>query len=978
MIKPKDSANKVACWNTEKNPTDQLKEMFVDIVQDNRIKLGQYPARRPVFLKPHGVAHGRFEILPNLPDKFKIGVFNLKDSLTAWVRFSSDTTPTSPDFKTTCGIAIKLFGIKGKKLLGEGDTHDFIMQNHDVFFVDTAQDMAEFTTAGVIDRDYDAYLEMHPKTKAILNEMAKPESSSLTATYWGVLPYSFGKDHYVKYKLVPEDQLLSQPFDDSNYLAIDLQNRLLHGPAKFKFMVQFRTYSENMPLDQATVRWEESMSPPIHIATLILPQQDITEKGQAEYGENLAYNPWHCLIEHEPQGSIAAARKVVYEASSNNRRKVNGIPQSEPINPPSTFSDNSSGTKQQDTCIVRAAIHPSIGIARLGNSKNEYFIGPEVINPIIEKPGFYRDKHGALKRQAARFRIYGLNAKGEAVKELTLEEAEIEWGVHLANKKSSWYQFQLALDVPEASSALPSLLRNSTVSDRERLLIDGGYKKITSDSKKHKFEGEFMGIPVYLGEAQTDEEGRLIVLGGYGKAASYDGTKAVTFANNEGWYDDISDGPVTAKVKLKGVELKVDPAWIVVAPPNYAPLQKSVRTMWDLIRDVCVQNGMLEKPTLPSFESDIRPIFERMSNLQWVNAGFAAAFGWNSSFNFSSAELMAKLSDPTPANREMRNTLVHQFRNFERDQVSPIPFPWLYGDAMSIPAHFSRQHTTLTDLQMEMLKQWAIGNFINDYKPIPQPIYNIEELPIAEQPTILDRTSLEYCLADAFHPGCEMTWPMRNPKMYMSAFRIKHVTDGWKEPNYGAELNSDVIDLPNGPIAGGQLPGGITRWMAVPWQTDTASCRSGYDKSYDPYLPTFWPARVPNQVLLEKDYDMVINQTIPIGERLQAFANRASWLVPLGLDRSYTDQINNMINNFDHMSVIEARPGPINDLNFPSVIQVAEDTSKHPVIQESFLKQKAILPTKVRGTVIVDAVLMSDETDLTKIDKVQRFSRAKG
>ena len=41
--------------------------------------------------------------------------------------------------------------------------------------------------------------------------------------------------------------------------------------------------------------------------------------------------------------------------------------------------------------------------------------------------------------------------------------------------------------------------------------------------------------------------------------------------------------------------------------------------------------------------------------------------------------------------------------------------------------------------------------------------------------------------------------------------------------------------------------------MAVPWQTDTASCRSGYylgyGPRYDPYVPTFWPARVPNQVL---------------------------------------------------------------------------------------------------------------------------------
>ena len=62
--------------------------------------------------------------------------------------------------------------------------------------------------------------------------------------------------------------------------------------------------------------------------------------------------------------------------------------------------------------IVAAAIYPSIGIARVGNSEHCYFIGPEVVDPPGEGLGGYRDRTGALKRQAARFRIYGLNAEG--------------------------------------------------------------------------------------------------------------------------------------------------------------------------------------------------------------------------------------------------------------------------------------------------------------------------------------------------------------------------------------------------------------------------------------------------------------------------------------------------------------------------------------------------------------------------------------
>ena len=31
-----------------------------------------------------------------------------------------------------------------------------------------------------------------------------------------------------------------------------------------------------------------------------------------------------------------------------------------------------------DSTIVRAAIHPGIGVARIGNSPDEYYVGPEL------------------------------------------------------------------------------------------------------------------------------------------------------------------------------------------------------------------------------------------------------------------------------------------------------------------------------------------------------------------------------------------------------------------------------------------------------------------------------------------------------------------------------------------------------------------------------------------------------------------------
>ncbi len=605
--------------------------------------------------------------------------------------------------------------------------------------------------------------------------------------------------------------------------------------------------------------------------------------------------------------------------------------------------------------IVKAAIYPPIGVMRVGNSKDEYFLGPMVDEPIIESSVYaYRDKTGAIKRQAAQFRIYGLNEDGVAVKELTMENADITWHSALANQKSSWYQFQIALDIPDALAPdiPPSLLRNIDVKNRDDLYIDGGAHSVseTCVESGKTFEGKFFDIPVYLGEMRTDEVGRLVMLGGHGVSANVDGNIAVTFANNEGWHDDMSDGPVTAEVTYDGKTLEVDPAWVICAPPDYAPMQKSVRTMWDLMRSVAHESKELKKmfhvPKKPSFMKDILPIFERMTNLQWVNKGFAAAFGWSGPFDYtSSVEWVKKLNDPSKANKEMRRTLYNNFRQFDQPgATAPQLWPWLYGDAVAIPSQGSpRQHSTLSVLQLKYLKKWMEGKFHADFDENHKPYKHIDEVPIHEQPDMLTKAAMDFCLADAFHPGCEMTWPMRNSKMYSKPFRLKHAP---KKPKtdylyYGSTLDSGVLGMSSGPILGGQVPGGVTRWMAVPWQTDTASCRDGYTTDYDPYLPTFWPARVPNNILGEKDYHKTLNTDLPLEKRRSAFSKRYFWLddLPLdGEDPTQTNQINAMVKYFDKLAIVQHRKGTDDEREyFPPEMQVGIIPSKEQ--EEALLKE---------------------------------------
>jgi hypothetical protein len=315
------------------DPIEGLRRLF-NAMQKSRILAGQSPARRASFLKTHGSAYGTFRMRAHLPSELRVGIFT-HESFPAWVRFSSDTLPGLPDKHATCGVGIKLFNVPGRKLLEpEALTQDFVLQNIDVFFVDDAQEMYNFTYAGTVRRDYDAYLKNNPKTKAILDRMSHPVESLARISYWSCVPSKLGTTHYVKYKLIPQTDAsrITPPAASTtpNGLAIDLKNRLLNDEVRFTFCVQLRTHSTEMPIDQATIPWDEHASPPTPVADLILPRQDVDALGQAEYTENISYNAWHSLSEHEPVGSLQEARKVVYEASAALRREANGIPVVEP------------------------------------------------------------------------------------------------------------------------------------------------------------------------------------------------------------------------------------------------------------------------------------------------------------------------------------------------------------------------------------------------------------------------------------------------------------------------------------------------------------------------------------------------------------------------------------------------------------------------------------------------------------------------
>jgi hypothetical protein len=456
-------------------------------------------------------------------------------------------------------------------------------------------------------------------------------------------------------------------------------------------------------------------------------------------------------------------------------------------------------------------IHPAIGIARVGTS-DSFFIGPEIGQA---PPAQYREG-GHLKRQAARFRVYKCDrdASGQltAFTELKPAEARITWTVHLVNRKAAAPRF-----------ARPGF-RNHAVPNNDlanaALIIDPGPRTFTGASQPvQKFDGgKFMNVAVPLGAAHTDADGRLVVVGGAGTSDSVPAQPNPArpiegFADSDNWYDDTSDGPVRAKVELKGQPGVIEAvgAWVIVAPPDFAPAVINLVTLYDVAFQVAVDKGWRIAPATPSFVRDIQPILARAVGYQWVNRRARQGHAGIKPGNF--ARNWAMLANPATGPVTAADIL-----NRLRDpRTDPIPDPPESDAGLWMPRLHDETNSdkvlALTRVQYGYLAAWAAGTYTNDLATPPPP---------DPEPDALTRVALQECSGGAFFPGIEAGRIMKDSGTYDSAYRI----------------------------AAAVKPGQITQGNALPWQADFLACRWEAHGGSGNGL-AWWPAQRPDHVIPE-------------------------------------------------------------------------------------------------------------------------------
>lgn len=622
--------------------------------------------------------------------------------------------------------------------------------------------------------------------------------------------------------------------------------------------------------------------------------------------------------------------------------------------------------------IAVLKVYPPIGVARVGNAAgpDEFVIGTETIGGAAtiadgrgERPALYvedfRNGLGEIKRQAARFRVYA-HMKDGAVHEITSDVATIEWRVTVANLKAGWYEFQQAMDLGPLSETVPqrNLELASTPKARKRLDITPTPLAISGPNAGPLAfdDGVFWNKNVYLGELRTDPAGRLIFLGGTGAAASFRSDLApLTFANNTGWHDDLCDGPVRASVTFAGHKtLEAEPGYVTVTPPNYAPGLVGVVTMDDAVREVFYDLAWLPRPESTSFATDVLPIFERLSGLQWVNHGLFVLHGFGSSLDAADPAVLARLNDPSPANAEWRGAVFDLFRNPNaqggQDTFNPQKIPQIYGDGADtiLPLEgnkrFADGELAVTRTQYEHLERWAAGRFTPSATP-GEPVAPAAFLSLttAEQVRHLERAGLHDCLGGPFHPAMEMTWVMRTQLLWRAPYRLK-VLEGDRpaQQDFGPRLTPAVCLGAGGPYDGAAA-GCLTRFLGVPWQTDHTSCNSAQDYSPNEFLsmPTFWGPRAPDQVLAEGDFlrAVALSGAGAATERqmFKHLMNRVDWLRDIR-GNDYFDRLIHMINEWHELGMVLPVKGQPDALNPPSLrVEQGRVVGKEPyeVVREA-------------------------------------------
>lgn len=496
-------------------------------------------------------------------------------------------------------------------------------------------------------------------------------------------------------------------------------------------------------------------------------------------------------------------------------------------------------------------VHPSVGIARMGNSSTTYFLTAEkpwkVFDPVQEtilgqankRATGIRDTDGNLCKQGARFRVFcyqylAVPLIGKLllnVWECTKADYDIAWTAQVANRKAQAVGTSLGA-VKQPNAPDPVVLASSVA------------------SAVQTFTGKPAGR-LNLGSCFVDGNGRLIVLGSDGKAKKI-GAGGVPRSPEglfwAGFEDDAADGPIKARVTPKAASTQPDKgkpatdavgAWVVIGLPNYGADARAPVNLYDLAMNHAYESAKKGKGQEPAkisalitYHRQIRPLLYSQYAVPYTIKHHRKRMPFNI------PPYVAKNSEHQIWLRPAKSTDKIKPENIWASYAAsgdihdpagePLPAPayWTKGPAAGVGINSmpNLEYIAMTEMQERAVKEWAAGI-------LPKGDDTAETSASALYvPYQLDLAHMETMSGGSFYPGIEVARQAHWPKTWEGR-------TGCCDVHYDVRVTNEVNDA--GTITGPAGPGYLTMFLACPWQADFVACDH-----------TYWPHSRPIEVRL--------------------------------------------------------------------------------------------------------------------------------
>ncbi len=308
---------------------EQLTQLMLDAQLKSRKAAGARHVDRAFHAKSIAACGGaHFRFADDLPDDLQIGFAQPGQQYEAQVRISNAASSAKPDDeKDLRGLAVRI-------RVSHDEHHDLLATNFPIPHARDARQFVLFAHAvagGRLSRIkgiLKLFFQLGPAEtvrmlKNIRSALHTSESLAMES-YWSRGAIRWG-DEAVRYifKPVADVAPLKDSFSGAGHLGAEFMTRQMRGDIEFDLYVQRFINEKSTPIEDAAVEWSESVSAPVHVATLVLPQRDLSAvdaRAEQRVINDMGFNPWNTTEEFRPLGHLNRARKAAYDGSLAHRQ----------------------------------------------------------------------------------------------------------------------------------------------------------------------------------------------------------------------------------------------------------------------------------------------------------------------------------------------------------------------------------------------------------------------------------------------------------------------------------------------------------------------------------------------------------------------------------------------------------------------------------------------------------------------------------